>query len=396
MSSSAGSPGEPPALDPRSGVEGARLSPEGLRPAVARAGPPAGGWLVGGAAVLIGGLVFLWLSSHRPGPPRALGELAARGQVGAAAPAVPPPPKELDALEDAARGELATPPAPAPPPAPTPPALAIVTPAPSPVSPLPPAAAPPVVATVDPAAQRRRAPSLVVDFGDAPAPKPAAGAAGAAGRAPTLSGDEQFASRVTVTEPERSRATFLRNRGATVPQGAMIPAVLETALNSDLPGFTRAVVSRDVRSFDGSQVLIPRGSRVIGQYRSGVALGASRAFVIWTRVLRPDGATVQIGSSGADTLGRAGLAGKVDRHFFERFGGAVLLSVVNLGGQALVRGNSTQVVIGSSSDASSLAGAASAFTPQNISPTITVAQGTPIRIFVARDLDFSSTEEPQP
>ena len=210
-----------------------------------------------------------------------------------------------------------------------------------------------------------------------------------------MNGDEQFASRITTTEAERSRATFLRNRGSTVQQGAMIPAVLETALNSDLPGFTRAVVSRDVRSFDGSQVLIPRGSRVIGQYRSGVALGASRAFVIWTRVLRPDGASIQIGSSGADALGQAGLPGRVDRHFFERFGGALLLSVISLGQSALNDGNSTQVVIGSSSDASSLAGAASALTPQNISPTIKVAQGTPIRIFVARDLDFSPVE-PQP
>ena len=60
-------------------------------------------------------------------------------------------------------------------------------------------------------------------------------------------------------------------------------------LPSDLPGFTRAVVSRDVMSFDGKTVLIPRGSRLIGQYKSGVAMGASRVFVIWTRVIRPDG-----------------------------------------------------------------------------------------------------------
>ena len=232
----------------------------------------------------------------------------------------------------------------------------------------------------------------MVDFGEQAAPKPAGAATTGLNGRTTLNGDEQFASRISTSQPERSRATLLRNQGSTVPQGAMIPAVLETALDSDLPGFARAVVSRDVRSFDGTQVLIPRGSRVIGEYRSGVAQGASRAFVIWERVLRPDGASIQIGSSGADELGRAGLAGRVDRHFFERFGGALLLSVISLGQSALNSGNSTQVVIGSSSDASSLAGAASAFAPQNISPTIKVLQGTAIRIFVARDLDFTPVE----
>jgi type IV secretory pathway VirB10-like protein len=248
---------------------------------------------------------------------------------------------------------------------------------------------------------RRSAPALVVDFGDPDTvARAAANAANAAvginGRpSPTLSGDEQFAARVGTGETERVRATFLRNKSATVPQGAMIPAVLETALNSDLPGLTRAVVSGDVRSFDGSQVLIPRGSRLIGQYRSGVALGASRAFVIWTRVLRPDGASVQIGSSGTDPLGRAGLAGSVDRHFYERFGGAILLSVVNAGATALVGRPATQVVIGSSSDAGALAASASSLSSQAVSPTINVPQGTPIRVFVARDLDFTPVESAQ-
>ena len=146
------------------------------------------------------------------------------------------------------------------------------------------------------------------------------------------------------------------------------------------------MVSRDVRGFDGSTVLVPRGSRVIGQYKSAVALGQSRAFVIWTRIIRPDGASIQIGSSGTDPLGRAGLDGTVDRHFFERYGGAALLTVINLGMASLARAPSTQVVIGSSTEATNLGAAAS---PTTISPTIKVPQGSPIRIFVARDLDFA-------
>ncbi|HTX50271.1 MAG TPA: TrbI/VirB10 family protein [Caulobacteraceae bacterium] len=175
-------------------------------------------------------------------------------------------------------------------------------------------------------------------------------------------------------------------------QGATIPGVLETALNSDLPGFARAIVSRDVRSFDGSAILIPRGSRVIGEYRSGAAQGQSRAFVIWTRILRPDGVSIQIGSPATDPLGRAGLGGSVDRHFLEEYGGAILLSVINAGTAAAVGVPTTQVIIGSPSAATGLAATASAFAPTMIPPTIKVPQGTPIRIFVARDLDFGPVQ----
>jgi type IV secretion system protein VirB10 len=93
-------------------------------------------------------------------------------------------------------------------------------------------------------------------------------------------------------------------------------------------------------------------------------------------------------------LGRAGLSGSVDNHFFERFSGAILLSVVNAGATALAGGPSTEVVIGSSQDATGVAAAASAFAPANIAPTIKVPQGSPIRIFVARDLEFINVGAP--
>ena len=359
-----------------------------LRPAVGRAASP-GAWLIGGGAVLLGLLAFLWLSSHRQTPPATL---RAEPPVSGAAAVEPQPPSELLAMEAAGRGVTLVPPAPAPPPPvivapPPPPPPVIVAPQPLPAA----------TVVVDGSA-RRKVPTLVVDFGEAGA-TPVPGKPGADAAKPVAglqNSDEQFAARAEAQPAERSRAIMLHNTSTVVAQGAVIPAVLETALNSDLPGFTRAVVSRDVRSFDGRTVLIPRGSRVIGQYRSAAALGASRAFVIWTRILRPDGASIQIGSSGADELGRAGLAGKVDRHFFERFGGSILLSVINAGVTALSGTPSTQVVIGSTQDASAIASSAQALAPQQISPTIKVAQGTAIRIFVARDLDFSSVQDAAP
>jgi type IV secretory pathway VirB10-like protein len=193
----------------------------------------------------------------------------------------------------------------------------------------------PPTPTVD-MGQRRRAPTLVVDFGGAPALIKASvdtGQAATAGK-PTdagLNADEKFADRVGTSDAEPAKATAMRDLDVVVPQGAVIPAVMETAINSDLPGLARAMVTRDIKSFDGSTVLIPRGSRVIGQYKSGVAMGASRVFVIWTRVIRPDGVSIQIASPAADPLGRGGLEGKVDRHFFGRFGGSILMSVLNAG-----------------------------------------------------------------
>lgn len=245
--------------------------------------------------------------------------------------------------------------------------------------------------------QRRHAPTLVVDFGgERPASLIKAGVDASAvapmGKAVAdtgLNADERFADRVSLSEAGPARATAMRDLDAIVPQGAVIPAVMETAINSDLPGLARAMVTRDIKSFDGSTVLIPRGSRVIGQYKSGVAMGASRVFVIWTRVIRPDGVSIQIASPAADPLGRGGLEGKVDRHFFGRFGGSILLSVLNAGVAAVSNTrNTSQIYIGSAAEAASVAGAAIK-TDGGTAPTIQTPQGAPVTIFVARDLDFS-------
>ena len=177
----------------------------------------------------------------------------------------------------------------------------------------------------------------------------------------------------------------------------MIPAVLETAINSDTPGFARAMVTRDVRGFDGTRVLIPRGSKLVGQYKSGVAEGQSRAFVVWSRILTPDGVSIDVDSPAADQQGRGGLTGEVDEHFFRRFGGAILLSVLSGGIDALASRNasSTAIVIGSPTQATQLASVA--LQKQiDIPVTIKVPQGEPIRVFVARDLDFTSVESARP
>lgn len=230
-----------------------------------------------------------------------------------------------------------------------------------------------------------RAPALVIDNSSAPSPQQQAAQA-AGGGSVTLSANDQFAARVTgdVTQ----KAQKIGDPSKVVPQGAVIPAVLETAINSDLPGYTRAVVSRDIRSFDGTTVLIPRGSRLVGQYKSGLASGETRAFIIWTRLLRPDGLSVQLASPGIDDLGQAGMSGSVDTHFAKRFGAAMLLSVVNGLAGALKSNNSNTIVIGTSADAQNVATEALS-NDVKIPPTIKVPQGAPIQVFAARDLDFA-------
>src|SRR5208337_3231680 len=125
----------------------------------------------------------------------------------------------------------------------------------------------------------------------------------------------------------RARAVKHNRIDALVPQGFMIRGVLETGIQSDLPGNVRASVSEDVYSFDGRRVLIPKGTMLTGEYRSGIVRGQSRVLIIWTRMLRADGVSLMLGSYGTDNLGRSGLEGEVDKHFLERFGNAALLTL---------------------------------------------------------------------
>jgi len=238
-----------------------------------------------------------------------------------------------------------------------------------------------------PMSERLRSPTLVVDTSGPVVPLDVAAAPGApAAVRPSPQSSiafDPFAARGDASAADTARATAMKDPGRTVSQGTLIPAVLETAINSDLPGYVRAVVSQDVRSFDGSRVLIPRSSRLIGQYKSGLAAGQTRAYVLWSRLIRPDGVSVAIASPGTDESGRTGLAGEVDSHFFKRFGSAMLLSVVGAA-SAIGSGGSSLVMSGGAS-------AAGVAAQQNgaIPPTIRVRQGQPIRVFTARDLDFS-------
>lgn len=222
--------------------------------------------------------------------------------------------------------------------------------------------------------------SLRVADGAAPVPAP-----GTPGELAGTGSAAAFASRVGGVGGAPAQARPMTSPSTTVTQGTLIPAVLETAINTDVPGFVRAVVSQDVKSFDGKRVLIPRSSRLIGQYQAGVEQGQRRAYVIWTRLIRPDGVSVDLASPAVGFDGTTGLAGDVNTHFLQRFGSGLLLSVVGGLGAIATGGVGGVIVAGGAQGAAN-----SAVQSQGqIPPTIRVPMGEPIKIFVARDLDFS-------
>lgn len=293
-----------------------------------------------GIAVLLGGVTFWSMSTHRAPAPVPQPVIAAP-VVALPAPVAPPRPAAML-------------------PAPTPPVSA-------------------------PAIAAAASPAMVFDNSQAPATPAAAPTTPPPAKTTDgkpLDDNDQFALRVGGSS-DVATAEPMSSPSNTIAQGTLIPAVLETAIDTDLPGYVRAVVSRDVKSFDGTKVLIPRSSRLVGQYKSGLSSGQTRAYVIWSRLIRPDGVSIALGSPAVDFSGASGLSGKVDSHFFKRFSSAVLLSVV--GGLSSIAGNASVIVSGGQSAAS-----VAAERDTNIAPTVKVLQGQPIRVFTARDLDFST------
>ena len=117
--------------------------------------------------------------------------------------------------------------------------------------------------------------------------------------------------------------------------GSVIPAVLVTGINSQLPGEITAQVRQNVyNSLNPSEVVIPQGSKLIGVYDSGVQYGQSRVLVAWSRVIYPNGETVDLrGMSGVDGLGEAGFSQITDNHYMKIFGSAFLISLLGAGAQ---------------------------------------------------------------
>ena len=144
------------------------------------------------------------------------------------------------------------------------------------------------------------------------------GAANADDNASSVAGSDEkskYLAALSKIGDRSAKAGKIARIDAIIPEGTLIPGILETAINSDLPGQIRAITSEDVYSFDGRRVLLPTGTRLIGEYQSEITTGQTRIFVVWTRLIRDDGVSVRLNSIGSDSLGRSGMSGFVDKKF---------------------------------------------------------------------------------
>ena len=190
-----------------------------------------------------------------------------------------------------------------------------------------------------------------------------------------------------------ARARVLPAQRLLLPKGAFIDCTLETAIDSTLPGMTTCVTATDTFGVDGSTVLIERGSKLVGETRGEVHQGQARLFVLWTEARTPTGVVVPLASPGTDELGRSGLPGEVSRHFFQRFGAAILISVIDGAVQGAVASQSRGGAVIYNPSASQDVMTEVLKSTVNIPPTIRKAQGDRIQVLVARDLDFRSVYE---
>ena len=187
------------------------------------------------------------------------------------------------------------------------------------------------------------------------------------------------------------QAQILPTRRLLLPKGAFIDCTLETALDSQLPGMTTCITAIDVFSADGQVVLLERGTKLVGETRGEMHLGQNRVFVLWTEARTPQGVVVQLASPGTDELGRSGLPGYVDTHFWQRFGAAILISVIDGVFQYAIAAQSR--ASGGSAVVYNAQGSRDVLTEVlrstiNIPPTVVKNQGERIQVLVARDLDF--------
>ena len=214
------------------------------------------------------------------------------------------------------------------------------------------------------------------------------------------------------TSAAQVRATYTGDLRRMIRQGKVIHVTLETAINTELEGTLRAIVNTDVYAEAGRDILLPKGSRVMGKYQIAQSLQSARITIIWDRVMRPDGVEAILDSPGIDQLGRTGVEGELDNRFMEAVTSAFLTSVIPLAGNIVAnnifdKGGASSTVTtspdgtitrnedtfktgireGINQVSEKLQDVVSQYS-QGIQPVIKVDQGTKIKVFVNKDIIF--------
>ena len=204
-------------------------------------------------------------------------------------------------------------------------------------------------------------------------------------------GSSALAKQLTPARLKGTKAGVMQNRSMTIAKGTMIPCGMSTELDTTLPGMVSCRVTRDVYSVDGLVKLIDKGATVTGEQNGGIKNGQARVFVLWERAVNPDGTFINLDSSGTSSLGSSGIPGQVDTHFWDRFSGAVFISVLSDTLQAGVAAaqNGNNIQFSHTQNTSQELASEALRATINIPPTLYDQQGDAISIYVVRDLDFS-------
>lgn len=235
-------------------------------------------------------------------------------------------------------------------------------------------------------------------------------------------GANALASALSATITPGTSATINRNPSMTLAKGTLPDCTLLTAILTDQPGFLKCILSAPVMSLDGKVVLMEAGTTMEGEYTQGLRGGQKTIFTLWSRAVTPNFVSVQLNSPGADALGRAGTLGYVDNKWFERFAGAVFFSLLEDAKQIYIarddarasrRGSGSTLGdsygdtynIGTQGTLSQLSNTGSTTRSiveemlkqgNQLTPSLYKNQGEIIKIFVARDVDFSTVYELRP
>ena len=221
------------------------------------------------------------------------------------------------------------------------------------------------------------------------------------GLLPTAAGEAAFASgaresstlagMLRPTQTPAVNAQVLPNRRLLLPKGAFLDCTLETAIDSTFDGMVTCIGASDIYSADGKVVLLERGTKYVGEKRGELRQGQGRVFVLWNEARTPTGVVVQLASPGTDELGRTGLPGKVETHFWDRFGAAILISVIDGSLQALAasqRSGTGAVVVNPQGTRDVITEVLRSTVA--VPPTVVKNHGDRIQILAARDVDFRS------
>ncbi len=212
-------------------------------------------------------------------------------------------------------------------------------------------------------------------------------------------GDQSGSATADIVEDKPTSARFINKPGALLVRGTYIRCVLETRIITDIPGFTSCVVTEPIYSINGRSLLVPKGSKILGKYSSGLG-GVPRVSVIWDRITTPNGMDINMASPGVDNLGGAGYAGQYDAHWASRISSALLISLISDAFKyaAAEHGPESTTITGSGLAVRSPYESATARTMERLAnqaldnrrpPTVTINQGTVVNVYVAKDVDFS-------